>query len=254
MNCPEVRGLFSLYIDSELDERSAFEFARHLESCPTCAERFAAEQALATHIVEIVAPSRTPTPELWRGIERSLLQRRGSRRWLTKTAAALVFVAGLSGFAAWLTQDRAEQGLPHELIAMHRKVLEGLELPQAEAADAGDVAAFFHDRVPFAVPIPRRLDVRGVRLCSLRGQYLALVFAQDAATPVSVFVLPSAVLDAFPAAAAQLGAESTLAGRAGDLVYTLARNGDTVTAAVAALSQDALRRALGSWPDPEERH
>ena len=47
MNCEQVREMIGLYLDSELDGRSAQEVRAHLEQCSECAGLCRAEQALS---------------------------------------------------------------------------------------------------------------------------------------------------------------------------------------------------------------
>ncbi len=49
-NCEETRAWSDAYLDGELDPINNLEIERHLENCPTCAQAFAEERALAAAI------------------------------------------------------------------------------------------------------------------------------------------------------------------------------------------------------------
>ncbi|MBI3725005.1 zf-HC2 domain-containing protein, partial [bacterium] len=51
MKCHDAIRFISVYVDSELDPRTSFEIAEHLETCSSCAARFAREQELEKGLV-----------------------------------------------------------------------------------------------------------------------------------------------------------------------------------------------------------
>ena len=58
MKCEEVRSLFFLYLDSELDPRTVQEVNLHLESCAQCRERWSFETALEESVARAASSTR----------------------------------------------------------------------------------------------------------------------------------------------------------------------------------------------------
>ena len=70
MRCDEVQSLQGLYLDSELDARTALEIEQHLKSCRDCAHLFAEEQKLEARLkAGLNQGQRTAT--LWERVERA---------------------------------------------------------------------------------------------------------------------------------------------------------------------------------------
>jgi anti-sigma factor RsiW len=245
MNCTQARRLLSLDLDGELSEETAFELSRHLDGCRPCAERFAAERELERGLTRALMPAAAPDASLWRDVEQRL---RAVPRRRPRTVAIAGAIAGallvVAAVLALLRADR-DESLRFVLAAMHEKVLAGTELPQAAFDDAAAAAAFFRARVAFPVHVGRGVDVRGGRVCTVRGQKLALLFAQDAGKPVSVFTIPAHLLDAYPEEAHELRARGCLQTEYGSVAVVLARGADVVLAAAAELPPSHLRGVLG---------
>ncbi len=65
MKCDQVKAVIGLYLDSELDGRSAQEVRAHLEQCPDCAALYRDEQAFDEALRARLKPS-APTAPLWK--------------------------------------------------------------------------------------------------------------------------------------------------------------------------------------------
>jgi anti-sigma factor RsiW len=240
MNCVEARRLLSLELDGELSEETAFVLARHLDECARCRQRFAAERGLEQGLRRTLIPGAGATPELWARIEKQLARRRPARSWLMFGAAAAVLAA------LFLLKPFAEPpaSLAGVLAVMHEKVLAGTEVPQAELSGAEAVASFFRERLPFPVQVPDGVDVRGGRVCAVKGQKLALVFARDSGRAVSLFTLPKALLGAFPAEAAAMTTQDSRASRHSAANVVLHATDGLLLAAAADLPVEQLRALL----------
>ena len=68
MNCDQVREIIGLYLDSELDGRSATEVRAHLEECQECAALYHRERAFDEALRARLKPS-APTVSLWKAEE-----------------------------------------------------------------------------------------------------------------------------------------------------------------------------------------
>ena len=234
MDCQGARHLLSLDLDGELGTETAFALARHLEVCAACARRFAAERRMEAGLRAAVLPPAEADPALWARLAAGLTAPARRRRFvpLAIAAAAVLVLA-----AYWLTRRApAPHSLAAALAAMHDHVLDGTELPQADLSDPDAVATFFRERVPFTVALPGGVDVRGGRVCAVRGQKLALVFARDAGREVSLFTLPRSLFDAFPGEA--------VVSEHGAACVVLRAGPDTVRAAAAHLPAAHLQAML----------
>jgi anti-sigma factor RsiW len=239
MNCVEARRLLSLELDGELSEETAFALARHLDDCAVCRQRFAAERGIELGLRRKLVPPAPATPELWARIEQKLVRRRPARSWLVFAAAAAV----LAAIFLWKRADPPAT-LAGVLAVMHEKVLAGTELPQAALSGAEAVASFFRERLPFPVQVPDGVDVRGGRVCAVKGQKLALVFARDSGREVSLFTLPRTLLGAFPAEAEELATQASRASRHGAANVVLQATDGLLLAAAAELPVEQLRALL----------
>jgi anti-sigma factor RsiW len=72
MRCDEVQPLHGLYLDSELDARTALEVEHHLKSCAECAHLFAEEEGLNARLRAGLNRGQT-TAALWEQIECAVL-------------------------------------------------------------------------------------------------------------------------------------------------------------------------------------
>jgi anti-sigma factor RsiW len=68
MNCDQVKEMLGLYLDSELDGRSAQEVRTHLEQCQACAELCRTEQRFNEALQARLRPA-APTAALWEAEE-----------------------------------------------------------------------------------------------------------------------------------------------------------------------------------------
>lgn len=68
MNCDQVRELIGLYLDSELEARTAQEVREHLNHCPECAQVYRTEQTFLAAL-EAKLKEAAPTPSLWQAEE-----------------------------------------------------------------------------------------------------------------------------------------------------------------------------------------
>jgi anti-sigma factor RsiW len=71
MRCEEVQSLQGLYLDSELDARTALEIEQHLKSCRECARLDAEEQKLDARLRAGLNRGQR-TVALWRQVERAV--------------------------------------------------------------------------------------------------------------------------------------------------------------------------------------
>jgi hypothetical protein len=101
MKCTEAKELISLYLDSELDARSAQEMQQHLAGCAGCARLARAEAEFSAALAARLNDS-TRTPSLWMAEEAFVTESFRERR---KPGRAVDRAASL--VATWVSSCRA---------------------------------------------------------------------------------------------------------------------------------------------------
>lgn len=199
MNCQQARRLLMTYLDSELDARSTGEVSEHLDGCPECRQRFAAEERLERGMADALGGGAMPADE-WESLEASL--RRPAVPWWRWAAAAAALVAAL---ALLLQTEPLQEGLLHEMMRAHRAVAAGDVALDLRTAERDAVDAFLDERslAALADGLPGTVDghpleLVGVREERLLGQPAVAVHLRCCGTPTSLFVLRRERLDALP--------------------------------------------------------
>ena len=72
MNCDQAQRLQRVYLDSELDAKTALEIQQHLTACPDCARVFATEAKLEARITSVLRQGQR-TGALWECVERQVV-------------------------------------------------------------------------------------------------------------------------------------------------------------------------------------
>lgn len=196
MKCDDARRVVGPYLDSELDPKTSFEVARHLEACGECRARFEAEGALERALAKELARPEPGDDALF---ERALRRARAPRRWgwaaLASSAAAalllLVLTVGGEGLASDLRKDyekHARGGTPLEIAS----------------SDPREVEAFFREGMGLSVPVPvpSGWELRGGRKCALRGVPTAFLLYRRDGQDVTAYVFLRDHLDRFREAGA----------------------------------------------------
>lgn len=199
MDCREAQGLFSLFLDGELDARTALSLQGHVEGCPACGGVLAEEADLREAVRDRLRATSAP-PRLRRSIRKALLREGGgwawlvtSRPWQVAAAVALLLLAG-GLFSRYDGRDLRGivegAALSHQMYAKEedpaefRAVREDLLLPQ------------YQRRLPFELALPPFTQVEarllGGRLSLLMGQKAAFTLYRMGAEPLSLFTVDRA--------------------------------------------------------------
>jgi anti-sigma factor RsiW len=191
MRCEDALKYLSPYLDSELDPKTSFDIARHLEQCETCRRRFEAEKQFEAQIVERLSAPAPGDDAAWAKALSSLPKR---RRWpyaLAATAAAIIAVL-------WVL--RPQHDLLDELKHDYDKLASGRSVLDVPSSDAAEVERFFNEKMGLAVrpPIAARMTLVGGRKCSLRGTPTAFMAYRCKDQWISIAVFDRANLDRFP--------------------------------------------------------
>ena len=266
MRCSEARHLLPPYLDSELDSRTSFEIARHLEDCAACALRFGAEERFEAALARELSRHRGDEAAVFaRALEGALrgaarepeAAARGPRRARAAVAAAAALVAAIAGWQL-LCGDGGQVGLGELLEAVaadHRHTLDVFAAAPRGTFDLAssrpeEIDGFLRDSI--GAPLgPLALDpdwrIEGVRRCSLAGAAVGYVLLFRGEEPVSLLVLPAGAARRFPAAArSAAGRARAFPVEGGHAVLQVGNGG--LRCALGATGPGPLRSLLGAGP------
>ena len=189
MSCPLSFEDLSAFVDGECEAARELDLRRHLDQCGRCRDRVAALQRLK------LAVGRTTTEEpvpvaLARAVRSGgvNVQRHRWRRWAGIGSAALAMAA--VAFVVWWRAASGSDPFTTALIADHIHYAHNAERLQVAAADPAVLRQWFAERLPFAPELPalHGMQLLGGRLCTLRGNRLALAFVDKGGEVLSIFV------------------------------------------------------------------
>jgi anti-sigma factor RsiW len=180
--CPENTLLIQADFDGELDIAAAAELARHVQSCPGCAELQRDLQALSNRIRTEILPY--PASDTLRA------RMKPKRRipWLAPVAGALLAAS------VALALPRAAPDSLGPLVDSHIRALQPGHLMDVESTDQHTVKPWFDGRLDFAPPV-KDLAAAGFPLIGARLDYLdshaaaALAYRRDR-HPIDLYVQP----------------------------------------------------------------
>ena len=206
-NCESIHERLSLYLDNELqgDERATFE--AHVESCNSCAS-FVEKELTFLNAVRKSGRAHVASPELKARVAEILsgtkqpVVRSRQLKWALPIAAALLVL--LLPVVIWRVvrqQDHPENGAPSAFAMMaaesHLRHSRG-QLPlEVESSDAGDISAWFANKVNFNVKLPSYQEtsgqeilytLEGARLVNYQNDYAAYVSYHMKDRPISLVI------------------------------------------------------------------
>lgn len=199
--CSDRFETLNAYVDAELGAADELELRRHLDVCEACRAEIDTLVALKADVAGSV--ETRPVPHTLRERLGTPNRRRG-RSWPRRVVrllavAAMVVVA--VRVARWANGPGTEDRVTAALVADHLHFLEEPGALEVQSDDPASVAAWFVDKVPFPVAVPRLQSAAlvGGRLCSLWGHKVALAFYDVHGTRLSVFLADAST---FPAVSA----------------------------------------------------
>lgn len=228
--CRDLDPLFTSYVDGEASVPERERVDSHAAVCGSCRERLqgqrAAREALRSRRDRIRACASTelkarcrahaanvrtapsPAPVLTPSFSR---RAPALRRWMPLTAAATIFLAVAAVFGLGLT-DKAnalafQTTLDHVKCArFHMPTTEGDPVAAAEA---------WHARFGWPIKVPASvseppIQLRGVRRCGVLDGSVAHIMYSFQGEPLSVFVLPTAVLEEQPDMIRRFGRDASM--------------------------------------------
>lgn len=205
MRCAEIEPFLTPYVDREATEADQAAVAAHLDACPSCRRRVAAEyearMLLRARAVDLGCHAPASLHERCRAIDRrpsvagrtSLFARHYAVP-LSTAAALLLVVATLLGVALF---SRSSTVLAAQLTLDHLKCF-ALSSEQAAPVSASTIREEFRAQDGVRLPIPEpssaeRLTLVGSRHCLSGEGRTAHVLYRRAGHPVSLFLLPHTV-------------------------------------------------------------
>ena len=201
MGCGTEFERLNAYVDAALPSADELDMRRHLDVCPGC--RAAVETLLALKAVVAASADVRPVPHTLR--ER-LAVLGGSRRhvriarWRRVAALAAGLLVAL-GVGQWALGRRhaGDDRVSEALVADHLHFLQEPSALEIASDDPERVGAWFRDKVPFPVRVPRHTSATllGGRSCALFGHPVALAFYRSGGKRLSLFIADAA---SFPTA------------------------------------------------------
>lgn len=190
MNCQENRVLLHAFLDDELDPVRSLDVQSHLDECPDCARKHAAQRSLRSVLRDEVLYFRSPV-----GFETRVRMALGSRRaiergegplgammaslrmrWAWLPAVAAVAILAVSLVTIWkfgaFPRGESANDLGQEVVASHVRSLMAGHLTDVPSSDHHTVKPWFNGRLDFS-PSVKDLKEEGFALVGGRLDYLA---------------------------------------------------------------------------------
>jgi len=252
VKCSDARRFLSPYLSSELDEKTAFEIARHLEACAACAARFRAEEDLERAVVTALRCAEGDEERVFHvALERALgAGRRSWRLYALLSGAAAVLV--LLALVVWkLVGGEGDGRVPAFVAAAARDHRESAS--EARAFDVGGsslakVDEFLGASIGTtlgAIRLGADWTLEGARRCHLDGVDVGLVKLSCRGSPVSLFVSPPSALERWKdARTSPGGCSSFLLGETNAVLWT------GQTAVCLAVGEVDLEHLRGLFDEP----
>jgi anti-sigma factor RsiW len=222
--CDNYSMAVQLYMDNELMGSAQEFFLKHASECAHCREQLELEQQLSA-LLRRTLPLYVASEELRARVASVVTHhsaaavvsgsgfefRRGAVSFLNKyvrrpainlrmVAAGFASIALVLSFAPFMLQRVRAADYVDTAVSAHRNYLEG-KLPLEFSSDsAGDIAAWFADKVPFHLQLPAselgaNIDptfrLSGGRVLSFRGGHAAMVTYHSKGEDVSLLVASS---------------------------------------------------------------
>jgi len=199
--CDDIDRSVTPYLDGELGEAERRIVDTHLEACPPCARRVAAEGTARRVVMVKAASLAVAVPDdLRRRCAALAPARRADRRWAAagwralSLATASLVVLGLAGTLVYGVVTHSPTVLAAELTLDHVKCFALFE-PRVAGADAAAVARQLEADYGWRLAVPAgstadHLTLLGARRCLSTDGRVAHILYRHNGQPVSLFMVP----------------------------------------------------------------
>jgi anti-sigma factor (TIGR02949 family) len=201
VTCDLSQTRLHAYFDGELDAMGAAEFERHLEGCPDCETRLAAEEKLRAALAGAQLYTRAPK-SLREKLQISLPKaaipppvepsRADSWRWLAIAASVLLFVVVGWQYLQNLNRTLRPQTMAAVIVDAHLRSLQPGHLEDVISTDQHTVKPWFDGKLDFAPPVRDFANdgfpLMGGRLDVIDGRTVAALVYGRRKHIVNVFV------------------------------------------------------------------
>jgi anti-sigma factor RsiW len=188
MSCPVRFEDLSAFVDGECDAAHELELRRHLDRCGRCRERVTALQRLKVAVGQATEDEPVP-PTLARAVRTAGVSVHGGR-WRRWTGVGVAALAAAAALLLWWRGAGGADPFTTALVADHIHYAHNVERLQVAETNPQVLRRWFAERLPFAPELPdiHGAEVVGGRLCTLRGNRLALAFFEKGGEALSIFV------------------------------------------------------------------
>jgi len=210
VTCDLTQTRLHAYFDGELDAIGAAEFERHLESCPDCETRLAAEEKLRSALVGAQLYARAPET-LRRKLQTSLPaaaaspdvpyvkdpkpSAENSWRWLAIAASLILAVFLGTEYMERLTRHSQQQAMAAVIVDAHLRSLQPGHLTDVESTDQHTVKPWFNGKLDVAPPVidltAQGFTLIGGRLDDINGETVGAIVYRRRNHVINLFVAPA---------------------------------------------------------------
>lgn len=186
MRCNEARKITYLSEYPEAVSHKVMEAKRHLKECPECRRFFEQEKAFSALLRQKLTKEPVPS-ELRERLLRHVSERKTYSRIIYKLISiAVVLMLFAAGYIYKLHSDT--ESFVMDIINDHINFLPYSGI-QISSSDFLTIQKWFNGKVDFSVVLPElKAEIKGARLCFLKGKRLGLVFYEHRGSQISLFI------------------------------------------------------------------
>jgi len=258
IDCQKVRQQINLYLDNEATPEINQFIQEHLTTCSSCRKLFAQEQHLEQKLVEIISKPGLDNDRLWDKAVNSITVSKSERpriynlRYIAPLASAALVMIVLGAFL--LFQPSSTPVLLADAAQEHQLLINTPE-PEEQLAVKTDsletLAEYFSEQYKFNITgcecgmATCKCNIKGGRMCSLSKKPAVHILIDYQGVPISLFVLSSKDLTAFPDAQSHLKqCHKIYQAKVKDFNCAMVRLPDNILCAVSSVKPELLKELI----------